>query len=89
MASPKLTQEKQVEDDDLAGVAPETPPEAAEGSGHPNPRDITGLAHQHWEERGRPLGTPEEDWFRAENEIKLRGRPVQDNSEEGDAGPSE
>lgn len=87
MASPKLTPTKQVQDDDLARVAPETPPEAAEGGGHPEPGDIASLAHQYWEERGRPLGTPDEDWFRAEKEIKLRGRPVPENSGEGDAGP--
>jgi hypothetical protein len=26
-------------------------------------------AYQYWEERGRPLGTPEVDWFRAEQEL--------------------
>ena len=87
MASPKLTAKKQAQDDDLAGVAPETPPEAVEGGGHSEPGDIASLAHQYWEERGRPLGTPDEDWFRAEKEIKLRGRPVPENSGEGDAGP--
>lgn len=87
MASPKLTPTKQVQDDDPARVAPETPPEAAEGGGHPEPGDIASLAHQYWEERGRPLGTPDEDWFRAEKEIRLRGRPVPESSGEGDAGP--
>lgn len=88
MASPKFPPKKQVQDGDLAEVAPETPPEATEVGGHPEPGDIAGLAHQYWEERGRPLGTPEEDWFRAEKELKLRGQSVQDNSGEGDAGPS-
>jgi len=27
------------------------------------------LAYRFWEERGRPVGSPEEDWFRAESEI--------------------
>jgi hypothetical protein len=27
------------------------------------------LAYSYWEERGRQEGSPEEDWFRAENEI--------------------
>ncbi len=87
MLSPELTPEKQAQDNDLARVAPETAPEAAEGGVQPEPADIARLAHQHWEERGRPLGTPEEDWYRAEKEIKLRGRPVPENSGEGDAGP--
>jgi hypothetical protein len=30
------------------------------------------LAYSYWEARGRPDGSPEEDWFRAEEE--LRGR---------------
>jgi len=27
-------------------------------------------AHRLWEERGYPIGSPEEDWFRAEEEIR-------------------
>jgi len=27
---------------------------------------IEMLAYQLWEKRGRPLGSPEQDWFRAE-----------------------
>jgi len=26
--------------------------------------DIAKLAYRFWEERGRPLGSPEVDWFR-------------------------
>jgi Protein of unknown function (DUF2934) len=26
-------------------------------------------AYEFWEERGRPLGTPEADWFKAEHEL--------------------
>jgi hypothetical protein len=32
-------------------------------------RKIAVLAYQFWQERGCPVGTPEEDWFRAEREI--------------------
>ena len=32
-------------------------------------RKIAVLAYQFWQDRGCPLGTPEEDWFRAEREI--------------------
>jgi hypothetical protein len=28
------------------------------------------LAYQFWEERGRPLGSSEEDWFRAERRLQ-------------------
>ena len=34
-------------------------------------------AHRLWEERGAPIGSPEEDWFRAEREI----RPVKSDME--------
>ncbi len=30
---------------------------------------IEKLAYQLWEERGRPLGSPDDDWFRAEQEF--------------------
>jgi len=29
-------------------------------------QQIENLAYQLWEERGRPLGSPGDDWFRAE-----------------------
>jgi uncharacterized protein YjbJ (UPF0337 family) len=32
--------------------------------------EIACLAYQNWQQRGCPIGTPEEDWFRAEEEIK-------------------
>ena len=32
--------------------------------------EIEKLAYQFWEERGRPLGSSEEDWFRAERELQ-------------------
>jgi len=33
--------------------------------------DIARLAHQLWEQRGCPEGSPEEDWYEAE--MKLKG----------------
>ncbi len=54
---------------EVAPVSPEVPPPAG---GDPEPEEIARLAHQYWHQRGRPTGTPEEDWFRAEQEIKLR-----------------
>ena len=31
---------------------------------------VAKLAHQLWEERGHPLGSPEQDWFRAEQVVR-------------------
>jgi Protein of unknown function (DUF2934) len=36
---------------------------------HPAPEAIAHRAYQPWEERGRPLGSPEADWIRAECEL--------------------
>lgn len=38
----------------------------------PEPDEVARLAHEYWQQRGGPIGTPEEDWFRAVDEIKLR-----------------
>jgi len=32
--------------------------------------NIVRLAYVHWLERGRPIGSPEEDWSRAEQDLK-------------------
>lgn len=34
--------------------------------------EIEQLAHQHWIDRGCPIGTPDEDWIRAEREIRAK-----------------
>jgi Protein of unknown function (DUF2934) len=31
---------------------------------------VQRLAYQHWEQRGRPLGSPEVDWFAAEDALR-------------------
>jgi hypothetical protein len=36
----------------------------------PDANTITFLAFSLWEERGRPIGSPEEDWFGAICQIK-------------------
>ncbi len=33
---------------------------------------IERLAYQYWQERGRPVGSPLEDWFRAEAQLQLK-----------------
>jgi hypothetical protein len=34
--------------------------------------DIAQLAYELWQARGCPLGSPEEDWFRAAHELRAR-----------------
>jgi len=31
---------------------------------------IAALAYQYWRERGCPIGSPEEDWYRAEQALR-------------------
>ena len=46
-------------------------------SGRPEAEEVARLAHQYWLERGSPIGTPEEDWFRAEEEFRLRRQQLE------------
>ena len=32
--------------------------------------EIARLAYSYWEARGCPIGSPEDDWYRAENELR-------------------
>jgi hypothetical protein len=36
----------------------------------PTREEIARLAEKYWAERGWPEGSPEQDWLRAENELK-------------------
>ncbi len=61
----------------LRPVAPEDPPAPAaspEISIPPQPtyEEVAKLAYSYWEARGYQGGTPEEDWLRAEEEIRAR-----------------
>ena len=38
----------------------------------PTREDIAELAYSYWEARGRMGGSPWEDWFRAERELKSK-----------------
>jgi hypothetical protein len=38
----------------------------------PMHEEIAALAYSFWVERGCPEGTPEHDWFRAEQELKAK-----------------
>jgi hypothetical protein len=49
------------------------PPEASDPMDVSEPEDqqkIAILAYHFWQERGCPIGSPEEDWFRAEQSLK-------------------
>lgn len=37
-----------------------------------NQQEIAELAHELWQARGCPDGSPDEDWFRAEQELRSR-----------------
>lgn len=39
-------------------------------------KEIERLAYVFWQERGRPVGSPEVDWFRAEKEMREPGAAV-------------
>jgi Protein of unknown function (DUF2934) len=37
-------------------------------------KEIRELAHQYWEERGRPLGSPDVEWYRAVGDMEREHR---------------
>ncbi|HTP33962.1 MAG TPA: DUF2934 domain-containing protein [Candidatus Acidoferrales bacterium] len=38
--------------------------------------EIAALAYKMWQERGCPIGSPEEDWYRAEEELEFERLPT-------------
>ena len=48
---------------------PAAPKKAAAAAAPPTREAIAKLAEQYWIERGRPEGSPEVDWQRAEQEL--------------------
>ena len=44
--------------------------ESADSVSVPEHEQIARLAYFHWQARGCPLGSPEEDWFEAEAELR-------------------
>ena len=54
-------------------VAVPTDPVVSSGSA-PEHDQIARLAYSYWQARGRPDGSPEEDWLRAENELLHQSR---------------
>jgi len=45
---------------------PVTTPESQNGS---TPDQVAELAYNLWESRGRPMGSPDEDWYIAERQL--------------------
>jgi hypothetical protein len=69
MAKRKRVAEKQTQQ-----VVVELPSVPLVAGDRPDAQEIARMAHQYWLERGSPIGTPEEDWFRAEEEFRMRRR---------------
>ena len=46
-------------------------PVTVAGQGQPSHEAIAALAYALWEQRGCPVGSPEEDWLRAERQLQL------------------
>ena len=58
--------------DDEPGIDPVDPMEAGDEIGDPNESEVAQLAYSYWEARGGEGGSPWEDWFRAERELKRK-----------------
>ena len=58
--------------DDEPGLAPEEAMTADDEMSAPANDRIAELAYSYWEARGSQGGSPWEDWFRAEQELKRR-----------------
>jgi hypothetical protein len=52
--------------------APDVQPDVSGHTGVNDQGDVPALAHMYWQQRGCPIGSDQEDWFRAEKELKSR-----------------
>jgi hypothetical protein len=65
----------------MAATAAHAPLEAADQKLVSQPKDqgtVSALAHEFWIQRGCPLGSPEVDWLRAEEELRASTSEVPD-----------
>jgi len=53
---------------------------------HPTNEDIAVLAYNLWENRGRPMGSPDLDWFEAERQIRNAVAAVERHGNRGAGG---
>jgi hypothetical protein len=44
-----------------------------------SPEEVSQLAYRLWEQRGRPAGSDQEDWFRAEKQLKTKAASSSSN----------
>lgn len=58
--------------DDEPGIVPQEIMAAEDEIVAPTREDVAELAYSYWEARGGTGGSPWEDWFRAEQELKSR-----------------
>ena len=58
--------------DDEAGQIPAEIMEVDDAVSAPTDEEISELAYSYWEARGGQGGSPWEDWFRAEEELKRK-----------------
>ena len=56
--------------DDIEAIQPNRLEGRSVDNTEPSNEEISQRAFQLWEERGRPEGSQDEDWFRAENELR-------------------
>lgn len=61
-------------DDESASARATAPARAADEISAPTHEEIAELAYSYWEARGGQHGSPWEDWFRAERELKEKER---------------
>lgn len=64
----KTVRPKAAADASSAGAAPGP----ASGNSKPDREEIARLAYSYWEARGCQDGSAEEDWIRAEQELRIR-----------------
>ena len=62
-----------------AAEAPERTPQEILNSAVSDHEQVALLAYSYWEERGREGGSPEDDWYRAEREVRGRSIRVSKN----------
>ncbi len=58
--------------DDEPGIGPAVLTEADDELSFPSQSEVAELAYSYWEARGGQGGSPWEDWFRAEEELKRK-----------------
>ena len=58
--------------DDEPGIVPPAVMQADDEISSPTDSQVAELAYSYWEARGGEGGSPWEDWFRAEQELKRK-----------------